>query len=875
MSDFKLPKYLEEYKASDYIIQLRAKFIFRLCFALLCAIVLMISFKIVSYQSGIINNREYLSILFPLLGIFLIIFFCLLLLILGYYKISANIMPLSIILLVWQRMFFIENEPFIRSDNIVYILAVLSMLPLLVGNRKIITLYFTVNFLILCAFVIFLYAQNHLNKTEIYDYLIDVSISLVFLGIVGYNIYSINSRALERVENDIAKREEAERALRQSEKKYREMTDLLPQIVYESDMEGNITYINRAGLACFECTEEDIKQGENLFSFIVEKEFAKDNISRIHNGIRIGNQYTAIKKNGEKFPVRVYSSYIEEEGKPVGLRGVISDISDWKNAEEALRASEKKFREMALLLPQVVYESDLNANLTYINQAGTAMFGYTDEDISRGMSVIDAIVKEEQPRLIKTIQSILKGEKTQGNPYTARRKDGSTFPVQIYSSVILGDEGPVGFRGIVYDVSDLMKAEEEIRQSQKLFKTLVEATPVSVSLTDMEGRYILANKKFLDFVALPLERVLSKTSKEIGLQFDEEDYENFRKQLLNKGHIDNIEATIFDRNDNRVDMFLSASVIQLNDQIAILQSTIDITETKEHERELDLYRKHLEIMVKERTEEVALANNELHLVIEKLNATNKQLMNQKKLLVENNNQLKKLIATKDRFFSIIAHDLKNPISALMGFSSLLVQNFDKYNEEKKMKFTRLIEGTSIHTYELLLNLLQWSRSQSGDLIYQPISIAPVVLIDEIISSLEEMLISKELKTSISLETEVEITVDKNMLLTILRNITINAIKYSPRGGEIKFVVKPYDTDQIAILIIDQGIGMNQQLIHDLFKIERKVQSMPGTEEEKGTGLGLIVCKEFIDLNKGQIIVESKPGKGSTFKIIVPETKTRL
>mgnify|MGYP001806048146 CR=1 FL=1 len=266
---------------------------------------------------------------------------------------------------------------------------------------------------------------------------------------------------------------------------------------------------------------------------------------------------------------------------------------------------------------------------------------------------------------------------------------------------------------------------------------------------------------------------------------------------------------------------------------------------------------------------VARRTNDLRDINTKLEESHEELSLQKELLMENNIQLKKLNATKDRFFSIIAHDLKNPLSTLMSFSHLLVKNYGNYDEEKKIKFTKLIEDTSIHTYELLLNLLQWARSQTGDFIYNPTVVSPVVIVNEINNSLNEMLVAKEIEVHKIVETESRMMVDKNMMLTIMRNLMVNAIKYSPRKSKIFMIVKEFDNANIAILIKDQGIGMTEDTKNKIFMIEQKVQSIPGTESEKGTGLGLIVCKEFIDLNKGKILVESEKGIGSTFTIVVP------
>ena len=236
---------------------------------------------------------------------------------------------------------------------------------------------------------------------------------------------------------------------------------------------------------------------------------------------------------------------------------------------------------------------------------------------------------------------------------------------------------------------------------------------------------------------------------------------------------------------------------------------------------------------------------------------------------EHNRQLNKLVATKNRFFAIIAHDLKNPIGSLVGLSQLLATNFPHYSDQKKLMFIGQIEGTSKHTYDLLLNLLEWARSQSGNMDYSPREIVPVESIDEVLASLGGMIVSKGISIERSVTTGKALYADANMLSTIIRNLAVNAIKYSPRGGTIHFVVREEDGARIAIDIVDRGVGMSMEVRDGLFKVECNTYSMLGTEQEMGTGLGLIVCKEFMDRNKGELRVESEVGVGSCFSIILP------
>lgn len=255
---------------------------------------------------------------------------------------------------------------------------------------------------------------------------------------------------------------------------------------------------------------------------------------------------------------------------------------------------------------------------------------------------------------------------------------------------------------------------------------------------------------------------------------------------------------------------------------------------------------------------------------------NYNTINKQKVLLESNirklaedeQKLKKLNATKDKFFSIIAHDLKNPFNVMIGISDLIRTNSDiKHSKE----FEELVEGmfqTATSGYNLLENLLEWSRTQTDSIQFdpQPIKISQVLSANETIfkqaAAAKNIEISWPQKT-----TEFEILADYNMVNFTVRNLLNNAVKFSHENGKIE-VTTQTDYPMLVCTITDHGIGMDEDTLSKLFKIEHSVQR-DGTAKEKGTGLGLILCKEFIEKNGGQIRVKSEPDKGSTFSFSLP------
>jgi signal transduction histidine kinase/DNA-binding NarL/FixJ family response regulator len=271
----------------------------------------------------------------------------------------------------------------------------------------------------------------------------------------------------------------------------------------------------------------------------------------------------------------------------------------------------------------------------------------------------------------------------------------------------------------------------------------------------------------------------------------------------------------------------------------------------------------LEQKVIERTRDLESANYQLHQEL-----TERALVEE--ALRKNEVQLKELNATKDKFFNIIAHDLKNPFTSLLGSTELLYQNINKIDNEKIKELAVILNDSAKGGYAILLNLLDWSRSQTGLLKFNPEWINLTDLINENISNLMFLAANKEIKLCSEAGEDIFITSDANMINTLLRNLLSNSLKFTRRGGEVtvRTFVNP---DEVIVSVKDNGIGISQENIEKLFRIDTKY-SMPGTENEQGTGLGLKLSKEFVEKLGGKIWVESIENKGSEFKFSIPLNK---
>lgn len=238
-----------------------------------------------------------------------------------------------------------------------------------------------------------------------------------------------------------------------------------------------------------------------------------------------------------------------------------------------------------------------------------------------------------------------------------------------------------------------------------------------------------------------------------------------------------------------------------------------------------------------------------------------------------NTDLKEANATKNRFFSIIAHDLKSPFNTLLGFSDLLLTN-DDISKEEQLKYIKIIHDSASKTYDLLENLLNWSMSQQGALKFQESTFNINTLINNTCDFYKEYLTKKNIIIEKDISNNLTVKADKEMINTVLRNLVSNAIKYSQPSSKIiiKTDIRDYQQLRFAeISIKDEGVGISKNILPKLFNIEENISSL-GTENETGTGLGLMLCKEFISKHNGQIWVKSNDDKGSEFLFTLPLVK---
>lgn len=391
-------------------------------------------------------------------------------------------------------------------------------------------------------------------------------------------------------------------------------------------------------------------------------------------------------------------------------------------------------------------------------------------------------------------------------------------------------------------------------ESENIFDThfldLIELYPLPFICTNFKGRIYASN---LNFKQLFHENNLSDLSSNIFEYFV---FEENKNELLKKmQETQNAETFEIEMMKEDGSFFLAGVVckrtkIYENDFLYFTIYDIGAEKEQIEEREKLL-------------EELAVSRAQIEEEAARYIQINIQLEESEAKLKESN-------ATKDKFFSIIGHDLKNPLFVIQSMSEILETEFDEITPEERLEFIRAIRESSKNAFSLLEDLLHWARCQTGRIDYNPEPVHLKQLAAKCISLLEAHAIKKNIHLINAVDATHILLADKFMVETVIRNLTSNALKFTPEGGTIKINSKPVD-DFIQISVEDTGIGLSESDKQKLFRIDVK-NSEIGRSKEKGTGLGLILCKEFVEKHGGKIWVESELEKGSQFIFTIPKLK---
>ena len=507
-------------------------------------------------------------------------------------------------------------------------------------------------------------------------------------------------------------------------------------------------------------------------------------------------------------------------------------VSESKKLEISLRLSEEKFRLVFENTSEAILFTQPDGAIQFANQEACRIFGFSNDEFQANGR--NGVVNLNDSRLPEALEERKRTGKFKGE-LTFVRKDGTIFPGELTSNIYVDSLGIQRTSIIVRDETNRNLADEKLRKSEanymllsKQFEAILDHIPGLIFYKDTKNNFMRVNKYLAQLHGKSKEELEGKNLSDLYPKEDADNYYQDDLAVINSGlaRMNIIEPL---ETKNGVKWVSTSKIPFVNtngETIGVIGMSIDITERKLAEQKIEL----------------------------------------------KNEELEKTNAVKDKFLSIIAHDLKSPFNSIVGYCDLLVERVQEEDYDGIGKFAEIISQSSHRAVNLLMNLMEWAQSQTGRMEFNPEHFEMKSLINEMEFLFEDIAIQKNIILNKVLPITSPVFADKAMIGTVLRNLIANAIKFTEPGGKI-MISAEVKRNGLTVSVADSGIGIPKNRIETLFSIDESY-STPGTNNEKGTRLGLILCKEFIEKHGGRIWVESNRDgssgkKGTSFHFTIP------
>ncbi len=574
-------------------------------------------------------------------------------------------------------------------------------------------------------------------------------------------------------------------------------------------------------------------------------------------------EITSAKSNKKWVSVTITNDF-DDSNNIIGRIGIVRDISTSKKAEKIISEQNKKLQILINNLPVFIYFKDSSfryqlVNSTFANVFGSPvsdLIGKTDIELAHEEAEIYAefdkqVVETKKPLL--NLESIYKD------------KNGIEFWASTSKVPYLDDEGNViGIIGIVQDITHLKKSEQALKESEEKYRIIAENTKDNIwkiNLSTFRFSYIspsvFAMRGFTveEAIKQSIEESLIPDSYNRALK---DINESIKKAEDDKNISISRQYQQYCKNGKIIDIEMIATFIydDKGKPIEITGITRDITERVKIEKELNtLYAIQKQSLKLEKHQKQIIEEN----------------LYQKNILVEELEKIKSeleiQLVEKDKFFSILAHDLKNPFTGFLGLSSFLAEESQELPNDEIMRISMTLNSGAKQLFNLLENLLEWSRIKTELMDLNPLQIDLKYMINNIVKLFKDNCIQKRIEIIKEFDTEFHGFADSYSINMVIRNLLSNAIKFSFPESKIIVKLADYSTDYLLISIQDFGTGMSEEDLLKLFRLDVKFTNL-GTQKEKGTGLGLLLCKEYIEKSGGTICVESKLNEGTCFSFTI-------
>jgi PAS domain S-box-containing protein len=593
-----------------------------------------------------------------------------------------------------------------------------------------------------------------------------------------------------------------------------------PIAMFRSRMDGSM-YFNKAFREMVGYSADELRHMTwREVTHPEDVELSDEKVRQLMEGVQkvVRFEKRFLHKNGSVVWAEI-SSYLQRTpaGEPDFLISTINDLSRRKAVEAKLRESENRMKIVLNASGETIFLVDEKGTILAHNETTAQRLGQEGKDMT-GHSIFDYLPGEPGRIRREMMEAAIRDKKMV--VFEDRRGD-HWIENHIYPVV---EKGKVAFLAIyANDITNRRFYEESLKKREDLLISILESTGSGILVVDNEGVVSHVNQMFGQIWDMPpglLEELNDEKLIAYAMQRIE-DPEGFLAKIRELNHTDRIDIETLRLINGRMIERISYPLVVKGKITGRVWGFREVTQLQRAEDE-----------------------------IRKVNA-----------------ELKELNATKDKFFSIIAHDLKNPFNSIIGFSELLQENARDLDFNTIEQYASIMNSSARHASELLENLLVWARIQQGNLSFNPKVVNVGKLIDKEWQVLKNNALQKNLNVSFHIPALMIIRADENMVGSCVRNLLANAIKFTPGGGKIQVDAR-LKGEVAEISFRDSGVGIDPASLEKLFRIETSFTTR-GTDNEKGTGLGLLLVKEFVQMHEGTVSVKSLPGEGSTFLIRLP------
>ncbi|WP_421919276.1 PAS domain S-box protein [Marinifilum sp.] len=650
-----------------------------------------------------------------------------------------------------------------------------------------------------------------------------------YLNCVVVPLNGVSKASLMLLVEDVSEKHKTELELKKSQEVTATLLNASDEAAFLIDLDAKFLAVNSICTDRLKSKERDLI-GNCAYDFL-PKSVIESRKQAMHEVVAKKETVTLIdERDGLIVKSKLYP-VLNNKGELIQIAIYSKDITQDLIAERKIKESEEQFRTITSNMKEGITFVNEEGKFLYANSAFCEMSGFSLQEL-KNLNIFEMKADPNAPNIAYN-ESLKTGEgKNRGAEF--RRKDGSVYNVDVRSQLItIGNQKYI--TGLISDITEQLKQEKELKQIKDKLTNFIETNPV--------GMFFLSLKK------------------PMPIGYSTEEKYNWIKSYL---YIENCnDATAKAYGYIKKEDLINKKLFELfwNDDQLFRQAVKAFIKHSANG-------KNIEIVGKSKSGDyINLINNSFHVIqdnqLYSIQGSVENITERKKL----EKDLKLAIASKDKFISIISHDLRSPFASILGFSEMIMEKIEKKEYNKLQKYAVLIDKAIQNTYSFLNNLLVWAQSQSDKIIFNPNSYSVGDLIQEPLELAKQIASAKNIEVSLSLEKDMCLFVDREMIETVLRNLFSNAIKFTPENGKVELsIIKAYKTARLNV--IDSGVGIDKEHFAKLFKIEESF-SKEGTNGEKGFGLGLLLCKEFAKKNKGRILVKSEMGKGSVFTIELP------